>query len=258
MIKTKKEASLTYMAFGSGEAIVVAIHGFGQDTSVFKGLKDKKVDSTIYSISLPIFEEGKALIKSSDDFSYRFIIQFEKLLNENDIKNFELVAFSIGAKIALVVAERYSESIDKITLLAPDGITKRWIYTLSTSTILGRGVFYFFTRYIFIILPSLAKVLLQFRLLSKDRVILIERLVKTKSQMLLFNTWQNCRFYRPVIKSLRKNMSGKVEFEIILASSDTIIKRRHILPFLNYFPETSLKTLRSSHEKLIQRWIESI
>lgn len=53
-------------------------------------------------------------------------------LNENNITRFSLAGFSLGGKFALATVELFPEQVEKIFLIAPDGIKTSFWYSLAT------------------------------------------------------------------------------------------------------------------------------
>lgn len=69
---------------------------------------------------------------------------FNRFLFEQQIDTFELIAYSLGGKMALAVVELFPNKCTKLTMIAADGwVLSPW-YTFATGTVLGR----YFLKYL--------------------------------------------------------------------------------------------------------------
>lgn len=129
----RDNANLHYQVFGRGSHIVFAFHGYGQEGSHIQVLANAlQPDCTIYAFDL--FFHGKSkLPKSKWPLRKEFLCALiQQLVEEQGITLFSLMAFSMGGKFALTLTEGFPGLIDKVLLVAPDGIKTNFWYSMAT------------------------------------------------------------------------------------------------------------------------------
>lgn len=144
-----RNSAIGYYRFGSGSRTALCFHGYGEDASIF-GFMDKYAGSqyTFYSIDLPF--HGKTDWKDGLTFTDQDLRQIiKKILEQNKIQlqtadlKLCLLGFSLGGRAALSLFQAMPEKIEKLILLAPDGLKENFWYWLATQTILGNKFFHF-------------------------------------------------------------------------------------------------------------------
>ncbi len=137
-----KNATLSYLRTGTGSEILFLFHGYGQDHTVFSPFfQSLPAKYTFYAFDL--FFHGSSIWPWDDTpLSKKY---WEEILNqfirENKIEKFSVLGFSLGAKFALASFESFSTRVDKILLLAPDGIKTNAWYRLATYPVMVRALF---------------------------------------------------------------------------------------------------------------------
>lgn len=137
-----KNAVLHFIKRGTGAKTLLAFHGFGQNGSVFSELADTHGrEYTIYSFSL--FFHGKSTWGYGEEPLEKEFWRscMESFLTDHNIDRFTVAGFSLGARFALSLVEGFTNRIDHIYLLAPDGIKTSFWYSLATYPILLRKIF---------------------------------------------------------------------------------------------------------------------
>jgi len=126
---------------GNGKKLLLALHGYGNDASLYDCLEARLGEEyTIVSLDMPYhggskwpdrkvwtIEELKDLVKL--------------LLQEYGIDKLSLIGYSMGGRVCLKIAELMPEYVERVVLLASDGLTFNSFYYFVTHTTLGRGVF---------------------------------------------------------------------------------------------------------------------
>lgn len=123
-----KESTFSYLQFGEGEKLLIAFHGFAIEGKGFLQIKNALIpDYTVVALDLPFHGETK-------DVSFSF--QKEELIEvvQNIIclfpqkKKVEFMGYSYGGRVALGVFSHFK--INKLWLLASDGLEDKWNYNL--------------------------------------------------------------------------------------------------------------------------------
>ncbi|HZI52379.1 MAG TPA: alpha/beta hydrolase [Chitinophagaceae bacterium] len=148
LLLSYKKSQISYYRYGSGLDIAVCFHGYGEEGKLY-GFFEKWAGSefTFYAIDLPFHgrtEWNEGLLFTAIDLQQ---IVFE-IVEHNNFKSsapgrFTLLGFSLGGRIALSFYQAQPETIEKLILLAPDGLKVNFWYWLATQTSMGSNLFAF-------------------------------------------------------------------------------------------------------------------
>lgn len=143
-----KNSDISYTCFGDGPGILLCFHGYGEKASAFNFL-EKYIGSqyTAYSVDLPF--HGKTDWKEGYDFTPDDLLQIARRIiignsqKQPVDKEFSLIGYSLGGRMALCLYQTIPERVEKLILLAPDGLKVNFWYWLSTQTLIGNKFFAF-------------------------------------------------------------------------------------------------------------------
>jgi pimeloyl-ACP methyl ester carboxylesterase len=141
-----KNSEIGYHVFGNGPRPIVCFHGYGEDGESFFFLEKYLSDQfTFIALDLPF--HGRTNWRENK-FSQEDLIGVIKelfVLNKYSYENSNaiLLAFSLGGRIALNVYELMPSSINRLVLMAPDGMKVNFWYWIATQTFLGKNLFDF-------------------------------------------------------------------------------------------------------------------
>jgi pimeloyl-ACP methyl ester carboxylesterase len=142
---THKNSQVAWYHFGSGSQLVICFHGYGENGTYFSFLEKYAGDRfSFIAIDLPF--HGKTDWNENLDFSWEDLREIIHLINhKQETKNDKptLLGFSLGGRVALSLYQAIPNQIEKLVLLAPDGLKVNFWYWLSTQTLIGRKLFYF-------------------------------------------------------------------------------------------------------------------
>jgi pimeloyl-ACP methyl ester carboxylesterase len=138
---TVGDQQLHYLQWGSGKCLLLAFHGYGNDAGIFlpfaKYLSD---DYTILSFDLPHHGHSKwtedAPLTKKD-----LLTLVEKLKTAYKADKVSLMGYSMGGRVCLTITEYMPQSIDKVTLIAADGLSMNFYYYFFTRTLVGKKMF---------------------------------------------------------------------------------------------------------------------
>jgi len=120
----KRAVSLHSETFGKGEAPLIMLHGWGQESSHLRYLAEKlSHQCKVHLIDLPGFGKSEAPdgVWSSFDYAQRLI----DYLDEENIEKADFLGHSFGGKVAFSLAIRHPTRIHRLVLLAPSGLLPR-------------------------------------------------------------------------------------------------------------------------------------
>lgn len=136
-----------YLDNESGDELWLAFHGYGQEAEVmFHFMKTLRPNARILSFDLPLHGEttiNKKQSLSASDVGELLVFA----LQEIGVKKCSLVGFSLGGKMVLKMVEMAPVKIDRILLIAPDGLKVNPLYWFVTHTIVGQLLFEFVIAY---------------------------------------------------------------------------------------------------------------
>ena len=101
------------------------LHGFGGSIKSFEGLQNS-LSSSINTINLDLIGFGKSSKPPSHFSIYDYaeiVYQFLKMLN---ITKVTIVAHSFGGRIAIILASKYKELVQKLALIDSAGLKPKF------------------------------------------------------------------------------------------------------------------------------------
>ena len=248
--------NLHYQKIGKSDKIMLAFHGMGQDFSCFqKFAQTFENQYTTYLFDLPfhgISEVNETIITKK--IWREYLIRF---LQENQIKNFSIISFSMGGRFALATLEAFSERIEKVLLLAPDGITEDPFYYGATR--------FRFTRNIFKkILKNnhkfhgFARILSRMGIVHESVIKFAKIMVDTpQKQEQLHQSWVGFRTLSFDIKTMAQLLNNqKIKVIIFMGKYDKLLPIHNVYPLTKRLNNTELIILESTHGKLVDKTVE--
>ncbi|MCU0421048.1 MAG: alpha/beta hydrolase [Cyclobacteriaceae bacterium] len=249
-----REASLHYTRYGSGPRCLLLFHGFGQNRSVFDAWAEGLGSAyTIYAFDL--FFHGASTWPMRYPVGKKHWHEIiEQFLHEHRIDRFDLGGFSLGAKFALVTLEAFPARVERLILLAPDGIRTSFWYSLATYPVATRGLFRSM-----ITKPGrlyyLVTLLRKWRLVDKGILRFAERQMNTEEKRRqVYYSWvyfRHLRMGRSRLIALIQHHQTPVT--MLVGRFDKIIRPRHMKKFCDQLPKASFIEVESGHPELIEK-----
>lgn len=140
-----QESAISYYRYGQGPTQVICFHGYGESGRSFAFLEETLGSShTFHAIDLPY--HGETAWNQSLKFTIQDLLHIQGLIPGDPLsgnKKVLLLGFSLGGRMALSLFEQKPASIQKMVLLAPDGLVINPWYWLATQTLPGNLLFRF-------------------------------------------------------------------------------------------------------------------
>ena len=240
-----------------------AFHGFGNHASDFLPLENiLGADYTIVSINL--FFHGKSTAMEhlvNNGFSTDELKEFmEEFMSFFKAEKYELIGFSLGGRIALKILELFPEKIERLLLLAPDGLIISPFYKFSTLNSVGRTLFKRLKDKPQFIL-RLAKILRKVRILDDKKYQLsMYHLETAEYRQRVYDVWMIFRKIAPDLEKIRllvasENIRVLLFFgrfdRIILAKWGEILRK-------GLEKQVSIRILEAGHQLVRQKNLEEI
>lgn len=128
------------LRMGSGPKLLIAFHGFNNDAAIFLPLaRLLQEEYTVVAIDLPGHGQTRWTATYMDQKALMAIVQGIK--NNFGVEKFSLAGFSLGGRVCLNILELQPNWIDKMVLLAADGLQKNFWYNLATRNPAGKIIF---------------------------------------------------------------------------------------------------------------------
>ena len=227
----------------------------GQDFSCFqKFAQTFENQYTTYLFDLPFHGESDVNENViTKEIWQEFLTQF---LQKNQIQRFSIIAFSMGGRFALATLEAFSDSVENVILLAPDGITEDPFYYVATQ--------FSFTRSIFKkILKNnhkfhgFAGLLSRIGFVHKSVLKFAKMMVDTpEKQEQLYQSWVGFRTLNFDLKKLSQLInSQEINVKILMGKYDKLLPIPNVYPLTKCLKNPELIILESTHGRLVDKTI---
>lgn len=245
---------LAYQKLGHGPAILLAFHGFGQSSQAFTSLENSVGNLfTIFAIDLFFHGDstyGAQQLLSKSDW-HRLLKAF---LDNNRIDRFSLLGFSLGGRFALTTIEGFSDRVDQLFLIAPDGITRNIWNKLATGSGAGRMLF----RYVLNHLPLLIRLghaLVWLGLLNRSLMRFAEvSLASSRQREQAYQTWTQFGQLQPNLDKIAALLNaGSIRVRFFTGALDRIVPGFYILPLTKRLTHYTVNVLPARHSQLIEQ-----
>lgn len=137
-------SQIHYLQYGTGQTVIVALHGYGESGESFCFLHPHlSLSYRVIAIDLPF--HGATQWKEATFTCRDIICIIDEILNNSNLSGFDfiLIGYSMGGRVALSITENLPLRVIRLILLAPDGMTVNFWYRLATQTNQGRRLFRF-------------------------------------------------------------------------------------------------------------------
>ena len=114
---------------GEGEEKVVYLHGWGCDGTIFAPIVNRLPNFSNYTVDFDGF--GKSPSPPDEGFSIvDYAERLREFLTEQGLARVTLVGHSFGCRVAMVLAAKYPQLVDRMLFVGPAGLRrfsfKRW------------------------------------------------------------------------------------------------------------------------------------
>jgi pimeloyl-ACP methyl ester carboxylesterase len=160
----------------------------------------------------------------------------------------------MGGRFALATLEGFSTQIDKVILIAPDGISEHPLYRIATRFKLTRQLFktiiFQYKYFLFI-----AKVLSKLRIVPEKAIrFALKMLDSPEKQKQVYSSWLGFRELTFKMSYIAKLIHQEnIEVLIFVGKFDAILPQKKILPLSKKLSEVRLVLLETGHTKLVEK-----
>lgn len=221
-ILSYRNSQISYHKYGNGPDILLCFHGYGEQASAFNFLpKHIGNQYTVYAISLPF--HGHTQWKEGLLFTGADLLAIVDSLLGKD-QSFTILGFSLGGRVALSLYQLIPARIQKMVLLAPDGLKVNGWYWLATQTRPGNQFFNFTMRHpgwFLWILHAMKKM----RMINTSIYKFVDHYIGSKQiREELYTRWTTFRRLKPDLKKIRQLvLAHQTPFRLVYGRHDRII-----------------------------------
>ena len=138
-----QSSQLHYYVWGNGPRILFAFHGYGETGASFSfigaALEAADPSWTLIAIDLPF--HGRTEWKEGLSFAPEQLYEIMQAIAGQPSPPWRLLGYSMGGRIVLQLLGDHPRSVDKVILLAPDGMKVNLWYRIATRTAAGNRLF---------------------------------------------------------------------------------------------------------------------
>ncbi len=118
-----------YLKAGNGSRQMVVFHGYSQSSEQLQFLEEWLPDYTLYMLDL--FFHGDSHFPSSRIpnqplLKSEFKEIMSQLIEREELKDITVLGYSLGGRYAMNFVTQFGHTVDKLILIAPDGILKQF------------------------------------------------------------------------------------------------------------------------------------
>ena len=124
-----KNSQIEYRKVGKSKQLLIIFHGFGDKAALFDVILPTLGEKyQAWALSLPY--HGKTNWQEGKFYKEDLYFLIDKIRELSGKERFTLMGYSMGGKIVLNMLEKYAPHLDKIILLASDGIKTHKLYDI--------------------------------------------------------------------------------------------------------------------------------
>lgn len=245
-------ADFYYYTYGRGPKTLFCFHGFGFNGEQFQVLQASLGDEyTFVSFDLPFHGKTRILDQEIVAKGFKnedFYALIDAYCKQHQVGRFSIASFSIGSKLAVVLAAHFASRMDELFLFAADGVEPNRFYQFATHTRLGNALFrYLRDKPQFLL--SLADFLVKIGLISKKLAGFASlNFDSQEKRELVYATWMSLRNIRvkTAILLLALN-SNPVHCRIFAGEKDQVIRIAVLRDFARKLKKGSFTALPYGH-----------
>ena len=259
-----KNSKVHYSTYGHGAALLICLHGFGEEAASFSFLEKAIGHSfTLIAINMPFHGEtvwNEGLLFTPEDL-HEIIISLVQTCRPQPIpEKINFLAYSMGGRLALAYFQQYPQLVKSISLVAPDGLHKNRWYWFATQTSAGNRLFKFTMQQPQYFL-GMVKILGKINLLNKSVAKFVACYLEDETiRTALYKRWTTMRRFRPNLPLIQQLIrQNKIPTKMLFGEHDRIILYHRGQKFQRGLEEwVGVKTIKAGHQLLQEKYTGEI
>jgi pimeloyl-ACP methyl ester carboxylesterase len=245
-------SSVTCYRWGDGPKIIIALHGYGEDGRSFAHWGQLLPPGfTLFAPDLP--HHGSSTWQEDKPFTVTHLHELIGKITAGGTPPFTLCGYSMGGRLSLHFYEVFPQLVDRLVLVAPDGLKMNFWYWLSTQTPFGNRFFRYTMAHPGWFLASV-KGLGKYGILNRGIVKYTGRyLGEAANRKHLYTVWTCMRTFRPDLRRIKSLIRlHRPEVKMIFGHYDQVIRPSQGYRFVhNTGGHCTLRELPTGHQLLL-------
>ncbi len=253
-----RNSHVHYLKFGSGTKYLFCFHGYGEDASNFLFLsRFLGNDYMLFSLDMPF--HGQTVWNENLDFT---VTDLEAIINKIvplELQTISLLGYSMGGRICLSLLLQIPSKIEKVVLIAPDGLHKNFWYWLATQTKIGNSLFNYTMRKPYWFFAGM-KWLTNINLLNKSIFKFAHSYLDDKPEReLLYKRWTTLRKFQPRASAITQVLKQhQTPLKMVFGTYDRIIVKKRSDGIAKQNASIQVKTIKAGHQLLKEKYAKDI
>lgn len=254
-----KNSVISFRQAGVGKQLLFCFHGFAEDGYSF-GMFEKLLGNqfTLIAMDFPFHGETEwkeGLLVTPDDLIEIISIISDHFVQEDiQTDKYSMLAYSLGGRVAFHLLQLTPGKIDRMVLVAPDGLTMNFWYWLGTQTWLGNRFFKFTMQnpgWFFFLVKMGHKTGLVNKSIFKFVYHYID---DEKARRNLYHRWTTMRRFKPHFKQIVELLNNyPVKLSLFFGVYDRVISKERSDFLKAACPKINIKTLQAGHQLLREK-----
>ena len=239
---------LHYLQMGVGSRVLLAFHGYGERATVFSVFeKSLGSDYTMLSFDLP--HHGSSSWPEGVALSKQHLTQLvQEVLRQYGVARVSLMGYSIGCRVCMGIVSCVADRVDRLLLLAADGLAINYYYYFFTRTVMGKWLLR-----AALMRPSISTTLID--VLRTIRVLPVTQyrlamgtMQHEHSRQLLLHAWPAMRLmvYSPVMLQRIVN-AHNLRLTLVMGRYDRVLPPKLATNFARGVPTATVQILDKGH-----------
>ncbi len=253
-----KDVQLHYLQMGSGKQLLLAFHGYNNDAGLFMPFENEIGERyTIISVDMP--HHGKSHW-DNEALSVQMLQELiTHLKKKYSVEKISLLGYSMGGRACLKLVECCCKDIDKVVLMASDGLRFNFFYYFLTRVAIGKKLFKHFIEQPEKYLPLVER-LKKWKWIDESRYKFAMQYVHTEEKRrFLHNVWPAMSALIPLTSKVKANIKKEeIPLYIFMGKYDKIIQPELAVNFCKGLPTAKLTVLEKGHRLMDEECVAEI
>ncbi|MCC8425431.1 alpha/beta fold hydrolase [Mucilaginibacter sp. UR6-11] len=240
--------------YGEGQRPMLAFHGYGMTGKQFHVLSQSVLKKYhVYGFDhffhgeskLANWTEAQILAGMPKAMVFEYV---EEWFKQYGRQRFSVMAYSIGANLALILVEEYADLIDEIILMAPDGLSVYKGFELLRNRGWGKYLFNKVTKSKWLA-PALLKNLRKVGFIDESLYQIAYSEMDTEQKRLdVYYTLNLIKLLVPdVVKTAHLINQHKIKCRLIFGRHDELFPKKAAMPFINLLADPEVHEVELGH-----------
>lgn len=253
-----RSSSLAWQRFGNGPRLLLAFHGFGQDSEVFRPYAEHLPDTSVISIDL--FGHGQSTWNESQPCDIPTLMSLidEILVKEQiTMARMAVIGFSIGSRAAMSIAQYQPHRVENLIVLSAPTPAFWSLFRFATRTLVGKAVFTSFINHPNRII-HVASVMKTVGLMPRIRFLFLQHLLINKQLgPLVYDCWTGLSGFALNLSELEIVLNEN-QIQLILGGGerDEITPASWMQRNFRSVSKRTIKILQSHHHVADPEWMQ--